>query len=331
MKRKLPWVVLVVLAGAGAGLYFTRLSWLPRLARLLPVACADGRQNALWMGHRWSGKAPGYKPPARPPQPPPSSEEVRSVGAELARRGFRDLYIHAGPLDAKGAIPARDPATWQRIRDELRTSMPGVRLFAYVGGLTQVSFGKAPDTIDHADAAVRAAVVKTCTDLVHEAGFDGLHYDIEMVPSGDPYFLQLLDETRPALQGKPLSISASIWHHTYMAQMAHRCDQVALMSYDMRAAAPTPEAYQMTMQQIVPAMCRIFAGSQCRFLMGIAASDEVTGSHDPLVENVENGLWGVRRGLLATSDSSAFQGVALYPHWHMDETDWQQYDSTWLR
>jgi hypothetical protein len=283
------------------------------------------------MGHRWSGKAPGYTPPAPAPQPPPDSAEVRSVGTALARRGFRDLYIHAGPLDAKGGIPARDLPQWRRISSELRAVMPGVRLFAYVGGLPAKSLGEAPDTFDHTDPRMRATVIKTCTDLVHQDGFDGLHYDIEPVQNGDADFLMLLQETRSALHGKPLSIAAAVWHHTYMREMAPRCDQVALMSYDLRGAAPTPDAYQLAMQQMTEAMCRLFRGSGCKVLMGVATYEEENAFHDPRVENVENGLWGVRRGLLSSPDASAFQGVALYPHWTMDEADWQQYDEAWLR
>lgn len=70
-------------------------------------------------------------------------------------------------------------------------------------------------------------------------------------------------------------------------------------------------------------------GGEVEFLVGIPAYEEGKG-HNPAVENVENALLGVLKGLNdIRSDESAFTGVAVYPEWEMSEEEWGVYDAVW--
>ncbi|CAN0233088.1 unnamed protein product, partial [Phaeothamnion confervicola] len=176
-------LVLIMVAGLGwAGhTYYAR--W--RLEQPLP-ADIDRHQNAIWMGHKWFGKTP-------------PTEEIQATAQQLNRLGFKDIYFHVGPLDAKGEIPKWDHELWLQTLKQFRAQIPGMRAFAWVGGVTVNKFGKAPDTIDNALPEVRAGIVKTCQRVLKEGEFDGIHYDLEPIDRGDLNFISLCQETHKAI------------------------------------------------------------------------------------------------------------------------------------
>lgn len=174
-------LILVVGLGWAGRSFYAR--W--RLEQPLP-ADVDRRQNAIWMGHKWIGKTP-----------PP--EEILATAQQLNRLGFKDIYFHVGPLDAKGQIPTWDHQLWLQTLRQFRAQIPGMRAFAWVGGVTVNKLGKAPDTVDDALPEVRAGIVTTCARVLKEGEFDGIHYDLEPIDRGDPNFLQLCEETRKAI------------------------------------------------------------------------------------------------------------------------------------
>jgi hypothetical protein len=104
------------------------------------------------MGHKWFGQAL-------------SSDEVKMTARQLAQLGFRDLYFHVGPLDAQGQIPPWKATRWRGTLEEFRAAIPGMRAYAWVGGVTVYGIGKAPDTIDDRLPEIRAAVIDTCKTL----------------------------------------------------------------------------------------------------------------------------------------------------------------------
>jgi hypothetical protein len=276
------------------------------------------------MGHRWFGK-------------PPSDDEIRTTGMSLYRLGFQDLYFHVGPVDAKANIPACDKAAWGHTLETLRRVMPGLRAFAWVGGVTVQQFGVAPDTVDDRLPQVRQALVQRCQELLQDGGFDGIHYDLESIPTEDSGFVALLTETRAAIAPHPLSIAVPPeWaevdgspRHSYMAQVASQCDQIALMTYGMRCS--NSSEYEAALDHIVHFMCDLLAGSKTRFVMGVPTYGEPDKRHDPAVENAATALVGVSSGLRWTYDRRPFQGVAVYAQWTTSPAAWDQFEQDWLR
>lgn len=310
MRKVLLFAALVALAVAAG------FAWEQRYRLLAPPSDVDRSQNAVWMAHRWIGQ-------------PPTEDEVRTAGRLLARHGIRDLYFHAGPLDARGHIPAYDARAWRRTQALFREAVPGLRSFAWVGGVTVQGFGVAPDTVDDEEEHVRTAVVETCKKLLDDGGFDGLHLDLEPIPNRHQSFLTLLEETRAALgSARILSVAAPCnWDREYFKLVARNCDQIAAISYDQ--SFPTREKYEQFLERFVPVACDTLKDSKCRLIMGVATSDEAVGNHNPEVENMQSGLLGIRRGLDLTPDRRPFQGVGVFSHWTTDAAEWETFQHLW--
>lgn len=288
-----------------------------------PRSCNLG-QNGIWLGHKWyAGKV--------------SEADVDALADRLVACGMRDLFFHVGPLDATGAIPSIDHQAWRRTADHLRRLMPGVRIFAWLGGLTTDRFGVAPDTIDLSNLNRRRSIVGTVSTLLFEDGFDGLHYDLELIPAGSTAFLALLDETRRAAGTHPVSVAAPIlgppdfrrclWTPDYMRQVAWRCNQLAIMTYD--TCMPTQPLYQRMLAWQVTATCDAVAPTGCRLLFGIPTYKEHTRAHDPLVEQPLPAARGVACGLLNAGDRRAYQGIAVYAEWTTDPREWRSLGALW--
>lgn len=306
-------VTLLLLVVLAVGLGF---AWEQRYRLTAPPADVERRQGAVWMAHRWIGSGVG-------------EEEVRAAGAQLSRLGIRDLYFHAGPLDAKGQIPAYDPAAWRRTQAIFREAVPGLRSFAWVGGLTVQGYGAAPDTVDDVDEHVRTAVVKSCKDLLDAGLFDGLHLSLEPVANRDQSFVTLLEETRAELgSSRVLSVTAPAnWDSAYFKLVASNCDQVVMVGYDQ--GLTRRGEYEDLLERLIPLACETLKGSKCRLVVGVSTSEEASGQHNPAVENLESGLTGVRRGLERTADRKPFQGVGVYAHWTTSPSEWETYRALW--
>lgn len=278
----------------------------------------DRRHSAIWMAHRWFGKSPPL-------------EEARTTAEHLAGLGFTDLYFHCGPLDAKGNIPAWKAAQWKPVLEQFRRSIPGLRAYAWVGGVTVEGYGVAPDTVDMSNPKVRQGIVRTCQDLVKRGGFDGIHYDLEPTPDGSQGFLKLAEETR--ILPAQLSVAFAVnWKPPYLLQVAQRCDQVALMAYDL-GESPSPEAYSALLARLVPVLCETLSSTHCRFIMGVPAypPDPGTTIHNVTVENISTATTGILAGLRNSPDYHSFQGIGVYAHWTSTEKDWQMLKDLWLR
>ena len=165
--------------------------------------------------------------------------------------------------------------------------------------MTVQGYCVAPDTIDNAQPAVRAGIVHTCQVLVQEGGFDGIHYDIEPVARGDEGFVQLLSETRAALQARPLSVAAPCrWDRQYLREVSLHSQQVALMTYEL--GLRDSATYEKFMGLLVPELCNLLAGGQCRLVLGVPAYKETSGDHNPTVESPAAALRGINAGIRAT-------------------------------
>lgn len=286
-------------------------------------------RDALWLGHAW---VDGRKDDA----------DVTALAARLAGTGIRDLYVHAGPLEHNGTLPtsAYPEARW--LITAVHRKLPGVRVQAWLGD--ELAPEK-PYAMHLEKKETRAAVVASARDIV-AAGFDGFHFDLEPLHSGDRNYLALLDALRPvtpllsvaAHQIDPLPAFHSFWgtltghpkwwSQEYFGQVARRVDQIAVMSYD--TMQPLESLYGgYVAQQTSLALEATPAGTD--LLMGLPFYRENRFGHRASAETVPAAVRGVRLGLSRTAPDRANFGVALYVDFAATEDDWTSYRKDWVR
>lgn len=109
---------------------------------------------------------------------------------------------------------------------------------------------------------------------------------------------------------------------------AKYADQIVDMVYD--TGIDRGYVYRWLVKEQVIWVGDLLRG-EVEFLIGVPAYEEGEG-HNPAVENIENALLGVLKGLNdIRSDEGAFTGVAIYPEWEMSEEEWGVYDVSWGR
>jgi hypothetical protein len=286
--------------------------------------------DALWMGHAW---VDGRK----------TAADVDALAVRLRQSGIRDVYVHSGPFDADGTLPAGKYPNAANFLKWWREKLPGVRVSAWLG---QVVDGGVAGGLDLADPATRTRVVagaKALTDL----GFEGVHYDFEPVSDGDRSFLDVLTETRQAIGSKLLSVATQqieplpgmrfplrlivghdkYWTPGYFRQVADLTDQVAIMTYD--SWTPLPSLYGGHVVR------------QAKLAMGLVPEDKTVligapAYHDHLVglsdfaESVKAAADGARLALTDDGPRSNL-GLALYVDFAATEEDWKEYETAWVR
>lgn len=325
-----------LLRGAGVvlacvALYLGVLSCVVYSGRLEVAApgSMDRGENGVWMAHRWFDDRKFA---------PLADTEMDRVCETLNACRMRFLYVHVGPLDASGAIPQWDAVRWSAIRDRIRRKMPGVRLLAWIGGVNARFEGQADDTVVLARPDVRARIVREAGRMM-EAGFDGIHYDIEPLGDNERPFLSLLEETqavltspRPGLLSAAVPLArpsftpavgplAALWTPAWYRLVSQKCDQVVLMGYD--AAQPTAGLYTRFLRWQVR---QVESSIECPLIVGLPAySAEKSRSHDPAVETMEAGL----RGLMASGSERHLLGAAVYAEWTARPDEWRTFQETW--
>jgi len=182
--RRLLRILLVLGAGlAVASLLLLAGAWL--LYRYAPVSTqAPGGPNAVWAAHKWVGESH-------------AGDVYDRLAANLQRQRITDVYFHVGPLPGEGLIPLAKFPNAEALLAAMRQRAPAIRLHAWIGQVERRGGG----LLDLSDARTRANIVQTAGDFI-ELGFDGIHYNIEPIHSGDPNLLALLDETAPVTRAR---------------------------------------------------------------------------------------------------------------------------------
>ncbi|MFI9600698.1 hypothetical protein ACIHCX_12555 [Streptomyces sp. NPDC052043] len=296
---------------------------------------ADGTytrgQDAIWLGHAW---VDGRKKDA----------DVTALARRLRGTGIRDLYVHAGPLEHDGTLPKSSYPRAGWLIPAVHRALPGVRVQAWLGDELAT---ESPDGMRLERARTRVAVV-TSTREILAAGFDGAHFDLEPLHSGDRHYLGLLDDLRAVTRahGVPLSVAAhqidplpafhslwgtltnhpKWWSQAYFAQVARRVDQIAVMSYD--TMQPLPSLYGGYVAQQTSLALEVTPPTT-DLLMGLPFFHDNRFGHRAAAETVPAAVRGVRLGLTRTDAGRERFGVALYVDFAATEDDWTAYREGW--
>jgi len=283
-------------------------------------------KNAIWIAHEWAAEKK-------------SDAEVRKLVSGLSAHGISTIFLHVGPLDEYGFINSEIYKETVGFVEKVRGIDPDMKILAWVGQVR----GK----LDLSKVAVRHNILNMCMIFTDMIGMDGVHYDIEPVWDNDEDFIKLLEETRAQFggSGKILSValaefipSSFIWwtesiagYQNYNTEknysnVAKYADQIVDMVYD--TGMDRAYVYRWFMKEQVIWVGDLLGGD-VEFLVGIPAYGEGEG-HNPRVENVENALLGVLKGLNdIRSNEENFTGIAVYPEWEMSEEEWGAYDVLW--
>ncbi|MFV0133834.1 hypothetical protein ACLGIH_11435 [Streptomyces sp. HMX87] len=298
---------------------------------------ADGtytrNRDALWLGHAW---VDGRKDDA----------DLAALARRLRGTGVRDLYVHSGPMEHDGTLPeAKYPrARW--LIDGVHREMPGVRVQAFLGDVLAT---EGPDGMRLERAATRAAVVGSARQVL-DAGYDGVHLDLEPLHSGDRNYLGLLDDLRDVTRAHDAQLSVAAhqidplpgfhsvwgtftghpkwWSQEFFGQVARRVDQIAVMSYD--TMQPLESTYGGYVAQQT-ALALEATPPTTHLLMGLPFFHENRFGHWNHAETVPAAVRGVRLGLSRTDADRTRFGVALYIDFAATEADWAAYTGGWVR
>jgi hypothetical protein len=306
--RRYIWLALVVV-----GLSAVLRGCFLRPATTFPGAHFNQNTNAVWLGVDWVKE-------------PQESDGIAALANDLNRRGIRYVFVFASYLRPDGL----NVQAW--------IGLPLNRPRLLGGGYGYV---------DLDDAITRRKVVAFCADLIRRGGFDGVHLDPEPVPTGDANVLTLLDEVRrmigpnstlsiatrriwPVFSDVALPFAGRVaWRASYYQEVVKRVDQVAVMTYD--SGLPLPGLYRQWVRFQVIEITRAIDGIGVDLFFGIPTSEERTWTHWPYAENMTSGLRGVIDGLNdADARLSVMTGIAIYPYWETDATEWATYESLWL-
>ncbi|MEU3995267.1 hypothetical protein AB0E76_05510 [Streptomyces fungicidicus] len=297
---------------------------------------ADGTytrdRDAMWLGHAW---VDGRKKDA----------DVTALARRLEDTGIRDLYVHSGPLEHDGTLPesAYPRARW--LIDAVHRELPGVRVQAFLGDVLAT---EGPDGMRLTRAATRAAVVRSAGQVL-DAGYDGVHLDLEPLHSGDRDYLSLLDDLRAVTRAEDARLSVAAhqidplpalhsvaglfadhpkwWSQEFFGQVARRVDQIALMSYD--TAQPLEGTYGGYVAQQTSLALEVTPPTT-HLLMGLPFYYESNPSHWGHAETVAAAVRGVRLGLSRTDADRELFGVAPYIDFAATETNWEEYREGWV-
>ncbi|MEU3289846.1 hypothetical protein [Streptomyces longwoodensis] len=296
---------------------------------------ADGTRtrgrDALWLGHAW---VDGRKDDA----------DVAALADRLAGTGVKDLYVHAGPLEHDGTLPASLYPRARWLVGAVHREMPGVRVQAWLGDVLAT---EGPTGMRLADAGTRDHVVRSTRQIL-DAGFEGAHFDLEPLHSGDRHYLGLLDRLHAVTRARnvPLSVAAhqidplpgfhsfwgtvaghpKWWSQAFFGEVARRVDQIAVMSYDtMQPLQSTYGGY--VAQQTSLALEVTPPGTD--LLMGLPFYHENRFGHWNHAETARAAVRGARLGLSRTDADREHFGVALYVDFAATDADWTAYREGW--
>jgi hypothetical protein len=321
IRALLVFALIPVLLGAGS------LTWLAvEGSASLPAAIPATGGDGLWLGHAW---VDGQE----------TSADLSTLVTRVRQDGIRDLLVHDGPLSANGSLDPRLSPRARWLVSTVHKLLPGVRVQAWLGDLV------GPGNLNLDSPATRSRILQSVDQALGD-GFDGIHFDMEPVDSGDQGYLDLLAATHrltrerhkilsiAAEQVEPLSglsVPAGIiagqshyWSASYLSALARHVDEVALMTYN--TAMPFGATYSGFVRLETGIALRAMPPG-VHLLIGLPAYPTALPAHTG-AETVADGIRGVRLALGSSSQPRSI-GVAMYADFTATRADWTAYAADW--
>ena len=306
----------IIFGGAALGY----LVWRPGSVAPLP----EFRNNAIWIGHGWLGDDAWFARNDRDPAEFRSEEKISVLLRKLADNRIKTVYPHLCPARPNGKIAACDDAQVERFLD--LAEKHGIKVIPWIGGVRGES--ARPN-----DDAWRRNFIASADELLKKhPRLAGVQINIEPMPSGDADLLRLLDELRPVVADRTLSVAAypppTKWHRfpdvhwrlEYINRVARHCGQLAVMMYD--TAIPLEKFYVELMTDWTRQLVGAVRQTDCELLLGIPAYEDAgVGYHHPRAENISSAL----RGISAAGRNERIGGIAIYCEWEMDDAKWREW------
>ncbi len=289
----------------------------------------DWGRNAIWIGHGWLGDDPWFQRYGRNTADFRDEAKIDALLKNLQDNHIKYVYPHLCPAQPGGAIAASDPAQVERFLDAAEKY--GIQVIPWIGGVLDESA-----RINESEWR-RSFVASVAQLLEKHPRLAGVQVNIEPLPSGNTDFLRLLDELRPALDGRILGVAAypppTHWHPfpnvhwelDYITEVAKRSDQMAVMMYD--TAIKLEKFYISLMKKWTQELHVATAGTKCRLLLGLPAYEDAgVGYHHPSVEHLKAAIGGIQ----AASPEGNYIGCAIYCEWEMTPEKWAVWRTAFL-
>jgi len=312
-------IILIGLVGLTVYLFFPPLNTKPLIAD-------SNLRIAVWMGVTWS--MDDY-----------STEEINELATTLTSQNVDDVYVYVSYLKAGDFFnPTYDHA--EQFVAILKQTAPDIRVLAWIGVPISITQPDGEFIYNRLTSEViRQQIAEFSRFVINDLGFDGIHLNAELIPNDNGAFLDTLKLIREILPSEatfsitvhalrldhpvtaiPYPVESHHWNVDYLQQVAQHVDQIALMAYDSGLIFPRDYldwvTYQVTTSQ------QALMDSPVELMIGLPTSEEWTPSHQTQVETLIIALNGVQAGYAGRVD-----GIALYPYWDTNDTEWQLIDS----
>ena len=315
-RLALPIVALVVTTLAIAIVYL----FAPPLPDL-PLPRKDLRL-AAWLGVTWSMDAH-------------DTDDLRQLAQDLQERRVDDAFVYVSYLKADNTFNATFDYAADFVK-RMKNHAPETRLLAWIGVPVSVELDDGTAIKNRlATADVRQLIADFSRFAVEDLGFAGIHLNAELIVDDDPYLPEILQGIRGSLPpdawlsatahalrldgrvtAMPYPIVEHHWTREYLQRVAESVDQIALMAYD--SGLPFPRDYLSWVSYQTVASQQALLDFETELIIGLPASEEWTPSHQTQAETLRIALAGLKTGI-----ESRLTGIAVYPYWETDATEWQ--------
>ena len=291
----------------------------------------DRADNGVWMRRHWIHGG--------------ADLDHGQLAKSLDQLGIRRVYPFLGPMPAQGGRPGwrgdgkinpYEPKKARRFFTKMKRLAPNLAIVPWTGGvLTRDAHP--------GDPGYRKAFAAQMATLV-ELGADGVHLNVEPLPSFRPGYLRMVRRVKAAIgPDKTLSIAAYPpttelhpfekvhWTLGFTRMVCKVADELVVMAYD--TALEDPATYEGLMADWTDDLLDTLPAPDdggCQVLMGVPAYEDDEPYHRPDVENIAHGIQGVLQGLDRRDDiPEHFRGIAVYSSWTTDADEWATYQRLW--
>jgi hypothetical protein len=290
----------------------------------------DRGDNGVWLRRHWIHGG--------------AKLDVAELVSVLDGLGIRRIYPFLGPMDKDGKPGWRDegqvhhyqPDQARRFFGKMKRLGPHIDVTPWTGGVLD----RDVRPTDQKQRDAYAGHMANITDL----GADGVHINVEPLPSQEPGYLELLRTVKEAIGAdKTLSIAAYPpttplhpfpqvhWTLDFTKDVCMVADELVVMGYDTALTDPT--AYEGLMATWTEDLLETLPAPKdggCEIVMGVPAYEDDKAYHRPNVENIEHGIRGVNQGLERLDEvPHHFRGIAVYSSWTTDADEWDTYQKLW--